>query len=293
MTTAKQGFYRVKGLAQTELAAIEQLAHLCNAHDGLDLKINRESLRTRPQDQVNDFLYYEHDTLVGFLGLYAFNPQEGEISGMVHPEQRRKGIFTALFQAALEECRHRNIVHLLLVVEHISTSGQAFVKTLAITYDHSEYKMVLEEPRLLSAFDVHLQFREAREEDIPALTRITALAFDLSEQGVDWYSKEVLANPARRYYVAVLKNVDVIGKLDVSLAGDEAFIYGFGVLPEYRGRSYGRQLLAYTIQTLFALRKTRIALEVAIVNKNALSLYHSCGFRETGSYDYYEHATHL
>src|ERR1019366_6553550 len=162
MTIAKQGMYRAQGLTQTELAAIEQLAQVCNAHDGLDLKINREVLRTRPADQINDFLYYEHDTLVGFLGLYSFNPQEGEISGMVHPQYRRKGIFTALFHAALEECRHRHIVRLLLIVEHISTSGQEFVKTLASTYDHSEYKMVLEEPRLLSSFDAHLQFREAR-----------------------------------------------------------------------------------------------------------------------------------
>ncbi len=132
-----------------------------------------------------------------------------------------------------------------------------------------------------------MQFREAREEDIPALTHITALAFDMSEQGVDWYTPQVLANPAHRYYVAVLQNVDVIGKLDVSLSEREAFIYGFGVLPEYRGRGYGRQLLARTIQTLIALGKTQIALEVATANKNALSLYHSCGFRETGSYDYY------
>ncbi|HEY5002602.1 MAG TPA: GNAT family N-acetyltransferase, partial [Ktedonobacteraceae bacterium] len=168
-----------------------------------------------------------------------------------------------------------------------SSSGQAFVGSLATKYDHSEYKMVLEEARLPSSFDEHLQFREAREEDIPALTHITALAFDLSELGVDWYSPEVLANPKHRYYVALLDNVNIIGKLDVSLTELAGFIYGFGVLPEYRGRGYGRQLLAHTIQTLLALGKQQIALEVATVNKNALSLYQSCGFKETGSYDYY------
>ncbi len=293
MTTAKQGLYRAQGLSQTELAEIEQLVQRCNAHEGLDLKINWETLRARPHHETNDFLYYEQNIPVGFLALYSFNPHEAEISGMVHPAYRRKGIFTTLFHAALEECQHRNIVRMLLIVEHVSTSGQAFARTLDITYDHSEYKMVLEEPRLPSSFDERLQFREAQEEDIPVLTHITALAFDLSEQGVDWYSSKVLANLARRYYVGVLKDVGVIGKLDVSLVGQEAFIYGFGVLPEYRGRGYGRQLLARTIQALFAMRKTQIALEVATVNKNALSLYQSCGFRETGSYDYYALSVHL
>ena len=285
---AKQGFYRAQGLSQTELAEIEQLLHVCNAHERVDLKVKWEMLRSRPRDAINDFLYYEQNVLVAFLGLYSFNPHEAEISGMVHPKYRRKGIFTPLFHAALTECQRRNIARVLLIVEHASTSGQGFVSTLDITYDHSEYKMVLQEPRLPSSFDEHLQFREAREEDIPALTHITALAFDLPEQGVDWYSKDVLAHPARRYYVGVLKNVAVIGKLDVSLGNQEAFIYGFGVLPEYRGRGYGRQLLARTIQALFAIRKTQIVLEFATVNKNALSLYQSCGFREKGSYDYYK-----
>ncbi len=286
MTTTRQGLYRAQGLAQTELTAIEQLVQVCNVHDELNLKINPGALHSRPHDQINDFLYYEHAILIGFLGLYSYNPHEGEISGMVHPVYRHKGIFTALVHAALEECQRRKIVRLLLIVEHTSTSGQAFVKTLGSTYDHSEYKMVLEEPRLHSSCDAHLQFREAHEEDIPSLTHITALAFDLSEEGVAWYTPEVLAHPTHRYYVAVLENV-VIGKLDVALVGEEAVIYGFGVLPQQRGRGYGRQILVYTIQALFVLKKTRIALEVATVNKSALSLYHSCGFRETGSYDYY------
>ncbi len=284
---SKQGLYRAQGLSQTELVAIERLMQICNAYEGLDLKINLRILHSRPHDEINDFLYYEQDVLVGFLGLYSFNPHEGEISGMVHPEFRRKGIFTALFGAALEECQHRNITSLLLIVEHVSSSGQAFSRSIATTYDHSEYKMVLEEARLPASFDEHLQFREAREEDIPAFTHITALAFDEPEQSIDWYSPKVLADPQHRYYVAVLQNVDVIGKLDVALTEQAGFIYGFGVLPEYRGRGYGRQLLARTIQTLLALGKKQIALEVATVNKNALSLYQSCGFKETGSYDYY------
>src|SRR5450432_333490 len=149
---SKQGLYRAQGLSQTELVAIERLMQICNAYEGLDLKINLQILRSRPHDEINDFLYYEQDVLVGFLGLYSFNPHEGEISGMVHPSFRRKGIFTALFRAALEECQHRNIARLLLIVEHASLSGQAFAGSLATTYDHSEYKMVLEEARLPSSF---------------------------------------------------------------------------------------------------------------------------------------------
>lgn len=285
-TESRQGLYSKQGLTQMELAEIAQLAQLCNNEDGLDLKLNWETLRRRSKSETNDFLYYEQDTLIGFLGLYAFNSREAEVSGMVHLAYRRKGIFTELLSAAQEEIRSRNIPTLLLIVEHASISGQAFVGQLTTIYDHSEYKMVLEQFRQPAGFDERLQFREARVDDLLALKQITAEAFGMADDEMDWYSVHALENLARRYYLATLANV-VIGKLDVSLGEQSAFIYGFAVLPEYRGRGYGRQILARTIQELLALGRERIALEVATENRNALSLYQSCGFKETGSYDYY------
>jgi ribosomal protein S18 acetylase RimI-like enzyme len=323
MTESRQGLYRQQGLSQTELEEIQQLAQICNTEDKLDLRLNWEALRRRSKSETNDFLYYEQNTLIGFLGLYIFNSREAEVSGMVHPAYRRRGIFTQLLNAAQDEVRHRNIPTLLLIVEHSSTSGQALVRQIGTTYDHSEYKMILERFQQPANFDERLQFREARIDDLPAFKQITAEAFGMSDDEVDWYPAHVLENPARRYYLATLTNVIilqypesgskaqddqstsysslkavytdapngskevVIGKLDVSLEGQTAFIYGFAVLPEYRRLGYGRQILARTLQELLASGHERITLEVATENRNALSLYQSCGFRETSSYDYY------
>jgi ribosomal protein S18 acetylase RimI-like enzyme len=328
MTTEnRQGLYCKQGLTEMELEEIAHLAQLCNTEDGLDLKLNWETLRGRSKSESNDFLYYEQNALIGFLGLYAFNSREAEVSGMVHPTYRRRGIFTQLLSVAQDEIRRRHIPTVLFIVEHTSTSGQAFVRQLTTTYDHSEYKMLLEQFQQPAGFDERLQFREARIDDLPALKHITAEAFGMADDEVDWYSRHALENPARRYYLATLSNVVilqypesgskaqddqstsyssspkavymdaanvstevVIGKLDVSLGEQSAFIYGFAVLPEYRGRGHGRQILARTIQELLAQGRERIALEVATQNRNALSLYQSCGFRETGSYDYYAFA---
>ena len=150
---SRQGLYSKQGLTPMELAEIEQLAQLCNTEDGLNLKLNWESLRERSKSESNDFLYYEQNTLIGFLGLYAFNAKEAEVSGMVHPAYRRRGIFTELLSAAQDETRRRHIPTLLLIVEHTSTSGQAFVGQLTTTYDHSEYKMVLEQFRQPMGFE--------------------------------------------------------------------------------------------------------------------------------------------
>ncbi len=282
----KQGLYARQGLTPTELAEIETLAALCEAYEHLHMKLNWDTLRSRPKDQSNDFLYYQNGVLVGFLACFSFNSLEGEVSGMVHPLYRRKGIFTQLFTVARKECQHRNIPTLLLIVEHDAKSGQGFAASLQPGYQHSEYQMRLTEVKTLPELDPHLHLRLARLDEAPILAHITAVSFDMPEQDVTWYAERKMKDAKNRVYIAMLDET-YIGKLDVSLNEREAYIAGFGVLPPYRGHGYGRQILAQTIREIQATGQNHIVLEVATENKNALSLYQSCGFTEVSSYDYY------
>lgn len=282
----KQGLYPRQGLTATELAEIKVLANICEAYEHLHLKLNWNTLRSRPQNQTNDFLYYENDVLVGFLAFFKFNSFEGAVSGMVHPDYRRKGIFTQLFTAAREECRSRNIPTLLIIVEHTSQSGQGFASSLKPGYQHSKYKMELTETKPLPEPDSHVHFRLARLDEAPILAHMTAVSFDVPEQDVTWYAERRAENANNKVYIALLDEI-YIGKLDVLFNETNAYITGFGVLPSYRGRGYGRQILAQTIREIRATGQNNIALEVATENKNALSLYQSCGFQEVSSYDYY------
>ena len=283
---AKQGLIKHRGLDATELGEIQQLALLCNQHEGIDLKLNWSVLQHRPADQLNDFLYYADGQLVGFLALFSFNTQEGEVSGMVHPTYRRRGIFSALFEAACQEASSRSLPSLLLIVEHASSSGQAFVRHLPTTYDHSEYKMVLEEPRLPQSLNERLQFRAAGPQDASILSHITAQAFGIPGDEVNWYTEQSFSQPDHRYYVGEVDG-NIIGKIDVNLSEQAALILGFAVSPEYQGQGYGRQILARTVQQILSSGQQNIWLEVMTENRHALSLYQSCGFKETGSYDYY------
>ncbi len=100
------------------------------------------------------------------------------------------------------------------------------------------------------------------------------------------YTPDAFENLSRRYYVALLDGV-YIGKVDVWLDEQEAFIYGFAVSPEQQHKGYGRQILARTVQANYATGQRNVALEVEVKNSGALSLYQSCGFYETSRYDYY------
>lgn len=280
----RQGLIKRQGLSEADLAEIAQLAHICNSCEGLDIKLNWSILRERSTDEVNDLFYYQQGHLVGYLAIYAFNTYEAEVSGMVHPDYRRQGIFSMLLQHASEACRQRELHKLFLIVEHNARSGQAFAASLLAQYHHSEYRMSLGELHAPQHFTPNLEFRLARPDEGAILAHITTTAFEMDEDAE--YTPDAFEKPARRYYVALLDGV-YVGKIDVSLDEQEGFIYGFCVLPEHQHKGYGRQILARTVQAIYAIGQYNIALEVEIKNSGALSLYQSCGFYETARYDYY------
>jgi ribosomal protein S18 acetylase RimI-like enzyme len=79
--------------------------------------------------------------------------------------------------------------------------------------------------------------------------------------------------------------------LTSTCAGQTDDVTAFGVLPEYRGRGYGRQLLLDAVDVLLRESSDRVVIEVATDNERALGLYRSCGFKVASAYGFYEFAT--
>ena len=57
---------------------------------------------------------------------------------------------------------------------------------------------------------------------------------------------------------------------------------GIGLLPEFRGKGIGRQLMQRAIEAAFVFGLTRIELAVRERNANAIALYKSLGFEVEG-----------
>lgn len=283
----KNGLYAMSGLNQDTLTEIAELANVCNAYEQLDLKLNWNILKSRPQNEINDFLYYDQGKLLGYLALFSFNPREAEVSGMVLPQRRRQGIFTTLLEAARKECRRRSLPTFLFIIEHTSSSGHFLATSLHSQYEHSEYKMLLEQSASsVQVVPTDLLLRQAEVEDVPVLKHITAVSFGIPEDEIDWYTINELHDLSHLYCMAFVSNV-CVGKIEVTLRDENAFIFGFGVLPAYQRRGYGKQILLQTIQMIQKKGANQIMLEVESKNEHALGLYLSCGFKQTARYDYY------
>jgi len=289
-STPRQGIYKKWTLADAELAEIQQLARLCQEYEPLELRIDWDLLALRSGDKANEQLYYRDDMLIGLLSLDGLGSDEAEGTGAVHPNYRRQGVFRALVAAARAECQQNKTESLLLLFDHRSAAASAFATAVGAQHDFSEHSMRLDDTNHLPKIEQRLDFRKATQDDASAVAAILAQGYDA---GVDADAEQLRQSVAHnmqsavyQYYIAALDQ-EPIGTLNVQNLGGDAYIYGFVVRPDQRGRGYGKELLARVIADIVADSPQPIFLEVETENDLAFGLYRSFGFEVTTTYDYY------
>ena len=77
-------------------------------------------------------------------------------------------------------------------------------------------------------------------------------------------------------------NGELAGFLLCHCINDEAHIMKFGVLPQYRAKGVGRNLISYVLRDLHTNAAKWVTLEVRKGNEVARRLYESLGFSEVG-----------
>ena len=229
-------------------------------------------------------MYYSDNELIGYIGIGSFGRGVLEINGMVHPDFRRIGIFSRLFSLVKDEWNKRKSEKILLLSDNNSVSGLEFIKCIGACYDHSEYEMYLKANSNKSLSLSNVVFRMAKKEDSREIAIQNSIYFgeEFNEENIP------LINEDNRM-VAYIAEVDnkIIGKVNLEVNNFVGAIYGLGVLPDYRGKGYGRDILMWAIEKLKEMNSKEVMLQVSVINKNALSLYKSCGFEETSTMDYF------
>ena len=243
----------------------------------IDYKLSNNEKYSNNMNKINEFMFYDDNKLVGYAGICDFGGDEIEVNGMVHPEYRRRGIFTRLFSLVKDEFNKRDSKGMLLLSDNNSIGGISFIKRITDDYHHSEYDMNLDMDVIHKENFDNLVFRKAAKEDI---TKIAGENFEfINDNDIDG----ILFDST---YVLETGNI-IIGKVRLEIVDNIGGIYGLEVLPEYRGKGYGRELLIRSINKLKESKVNAINLQVETKNNNALNLYKSCGFKVNYTMDYY------
>jgi ribosomal protein S18 acetylase RimI-like enzyme len=290
----KEPYHIVKTSALTpqQRFEVESLAQVCREREGLELPLEIAPVPTTPEGGANQILCYRGSVLVGFMGLAFYD--EIEVVGMVHPDQRRKGVGRTLMEVLKDECQLRGASCFLLVCEAVAQGGARFAEALGGEYRFSEYRMELRPANFhrQPPQGKPLMLRRAGMEEVDTLLFIQTAAFGRAEDKaherlIRWFQE---AN--QRFYLGVLNGKPIgmlrVSSVDTTSEPRTVYINSFGVLPETQGLGYGRQILSETVAELLAEGWEHIRIEVNVENRNALSLYKSCGFEEMSEYQYYE-----
>ncbi|MFL5860146.1 MAG: GNAT family N-acetyltransferase [Solirubrobacteraceae bacterium] len=270
------------GLSSRSLQAIAELEQRVLEVDGGRLKLEWGTLRRRPGDRVEDLLRWEDDRLLGFLGIYGFDSSP-ELAGMVAPEARRRGIGTAIVDAALPLCRERSDRPPLLIVPRPSVAGKRLAQRRGGMLAHSEHALLLSGDPTIGPDQPGLALRRATEADLPLVARLLEAGFGMPAP--DGLADRV-NSPSEQTVIIELSGAPV-GTLRLQRDGDDARIYGFVIEPGAQGRGIGRAALRHACQQLRADGARRIGLEVDVENDRALALYTSVGFTPVITEDYF------
>lgn len=288
--------YEVVGVHQLTGEQAEQaraLRDLCNSADGLDLKLGISASYTAQSAEPYAFLCALDGALVGFCTLSGDDDPELELCGMVHPAYRRRGIGRALLGAALASARRRlATLRVLAICEDASAAGRAFVAAAGGKHSFSENRM--ETTAMPPAHASHatvrnLDVHEAGQDEAYELARVIATSFGQSD---DHMAEDIVRDmtvEGERYFLARMcdESNEPVGAFKVFVDKPKAYIYAFGVLPAYRRRGYGREILEDTLSLLFTEGWTAVGLEVDADNTPAQALYRSVGFHDVTVYGYY------
>ncbi len=283
-----QGIVVQAGLSDTDHEHVEQLVAVCNAHEGLNVRVNTMVPSPGAPYASRQFVARRDGEIVGFASLDG--DTDCEASGVVHPEHRRMGVGRRLVEAVAQAWKDGGGQTLLLVSEDASESGKAFLARIGAQYRFAEHLMELdvEAARRQMNREGTLELRRADITDAHTIAQLAATThgddIELARQRVERHMREL----GFIYYIGLVQG-EPIGSLRVERIDGIDYIYAFGVLPQARGRGYGRQILEGVIREILAGEQPRLRIEVQTDNRNALGLYQSVGFKELVTYGYYEY----
>jgi mycothiol synthase len=212
----------------------------------------------------------------------------------VHPHYRRRGHGRRLVAAARAHVARTGLSELSLWGDRSRPEAAGFIDALGATYRSSLWQLLLPADRPVPAptFPADVVARPIRPgtDDGPFVTLINGVFAD-HPSPLSWpldYISEVharsdfdpegvlLVAPAAEPYrlIGCCRTLELPGD-DGRRRGEVAIV---GLLPDWRGRGLGRQLLRWGVGYLRSVGLTEIELSVEARNARALELYRQEGF---------------
>lgn len=278
----------LKILDNNVIKEIREVEEECKKHDGLKGNMYLDTSLNFNKDIKSIFLAYQKEKLVGFLFMFIPTQQEAEIYAYTLPEYRQRGIFRNLLEKAQAELINHNIHDILIVCENGFLHGKEITKRVNAEYEFTEYvlKYIQNDNSILKDKSYRTKLCTPTLKDLEELISMSQLIYEENYEDSKSMILNTLESESRNQYTIMFDN-KFIGIGGANAEDNEISIFGLGILPEYQGRGFGRELLHQIVSDLLKKNYKNITLEVNSNNKRAFNLYKSSGFEIKTAIDYY------
>ncbi len=266
-----------------QLEQLERLHALCKKTDGSTPNLYTHILN-QPRAFPASLLHYEQQQLIGFLGAYFFYDDAVEISILVAPLYRRRGIAKQLIHAILPLIQSLNYNKLIFSSPAQLNNVWLFAK--GFSYMHSEYYMERDDLNPLLDYKPSLTFRTATIDDLSLLCSLDEECFpDKQSDSLERF--EHLIDGREYQIILAFQNNKPIGKAHLRWLPNGATLSDIAILPARQGQGLGTSLITHCINFALSEGKPHLNLDVETHNERALKLYTRLGFLTKNACDYW------
>ncbi len=258
--------------------------------------------RLRPQSNL--FVAERDQNLIGYVAVFV-EPEIGRavLDGLVHPQQRKKGIATGLFAHAIEHARQAGLKVAQICLSQTNQAGKNLMKRLGLQFIRRFIRMELEcATRLLPAITqafYRIRYLQPGEEqlltDIQNRSFADAWGFNPNTTEEITYRVNLSSCAPEDILVAYLEDRPIgycWTRTFVEKHGASQSVKGeihmLGVDPDFRKQGVGRGVLLAGLSHLKNKDITLIELTTDGEDPVAFRLYESIGFKESMILEWYQ-----
>ena len=273
-------------LDENQLLALHALIDDAARVDGNQLAFYPKLLKEQ-RSPPPSLLYYHESELIGFAAVFFFALHECEITLVISPQHRNRGIGRLLLGVLLPLIQQERPVTTLSVSTPKDTFS-AFLYQHQFTRTGCEYGMRhpmtldVAQPSPTPPFDIRL----ATPADIDILRLIDQACFHTSAIFTPMRLFTLMHDPNYRIFVMVKDN-RVIGKAHLAWDLSVNYLSDVGIIPPFQRQGLGRNLVTHCLQHALSTQRSPVQLAVEGDNHIALKLYQNMGFVIHNTIDYW------
>ncbi len=274
----------VPNLSAAQRAAANQLVAAVEAHDHTYREPYLSNQFNFSLTMPSFFLAYRADQLIGLLSLYTDGGAGtmADVFVLVHPECRRQGVATALWQAAKPVLLADGYTEWEFITEQVFLADYPeFLARTGLQADpETEYQMAAAAAQFPMPKQSPGRIRPLRAADVAALVPLYTAAFaDQTPAAARNYLMRAIPDDQTLTYVYVL-NQQLVGSCAVDISGVSDYFFSLFISADYQNQGLGTDMVRQIMAVRSAAAPKAFTLGVETNNPAALHVYANAGFKK-------------